>query len=687
MANRLPGFLVVGLSLGFAACGGDSLTIPPSTGTLQITTTTVGSDLDPDGYTLQVDALQPEAIGTTATVSVEELTPGAHNVVLTGFAGNCSVAGDNPRSVTIAVGQTTTAAFDVTCGGTTGALEVTAQTTGPSPDADGYAVSLDGTDRGPIGANAVVTLSNLPPGSHVVGLTGVAANCQVDGDNLRVVTIVAQGTATVTFAVTCVQPPPVVGVLRITTTTTPGPGQDADGYQFAVDGAEPQVIGVNATTDLANTAVGLHSVVLSNVASNCTVDDATKSAMVLAGVTVTVTFNITCGATTGSIRVATTTTGDNLDTDGYQFAIDGGSPQSVAANGDQTVAGVAAGSHTVVLSGIAGNCSGDESKNVTVAAGATSDVNFSINCTSTTPSASKSELSASPKDIDAGTESSTIKVTVKNEGGKVLGGVNVTLNSSGSGDTFTPTSATTGTDGVATFAFSSTVAGQKTITATAGGVTLTHTETINVAARPTTTDITGVSPEPSPSGQSIHVTFTVTPQGGGTPTGTVTIFSLQESGVGCTVDVGAGFCDFVLNTAGTHNLEATYSGDDQFEESSDPDGQTHEVTAADQAPTANNDPSSDQVSLYTTPGGGASLTVLAADGVLKNDTDPDPGTVLTASTPSSTTTNNGSVDLSSDGSFTYTPPGGFSGADTFSYTASDGQLSSSSATVTVNVTL
>jgi hypothetical protein len=649
MANRLPGFLVVGLSLGFAACGGESLTIPPSTGNLQITTTTVGSDLDPDGYTLQVDALQPQTIGTTATVSVEQLTPGTHNVALGGLAANCSVAGDNPRSVTIAVGETTTAAFDLTCGGTTGALEVTAQTTGPSPDADGYAVSLDGTDRGPIGANAVLTLSNLIPGSHVVGLTGVAANCQVDGDNLRVVTIVAQATATLTFAVTCVQPPPVVGVLQIQTITT-GTSLDADGYQFAVDGAEPQIIGVNATTNLANTAVGLHSVVLSDVASNCTVDDASKTATVLAGVTVTVAFNITCGATTGSIRVTTNTTGPEQDADGYQFAIDGNSPQAIVTNGDQTVAGVAAGSHTVVLSGvasnctvddasqnatvtsgatatvafnitcgtttgsirvatsttgenpddgyqfaidggapqsivangdqtvggfapgphtvllsdIAGNCNGDASKNVSVTAGATSTVSFSITCTSTVPDASKSTLSADPKDIDAGTESSTIRVTVKNDGGKVLGGVNVTPNASGSGNTFTPTSATTGTDGVATFAFSSIVAGDKTISATAGGVTLTHTETVTVSARPTTTEITGVDPEPSTSGQSIHVTFTVTPEGGGTPTGTVTVFS-QEEAAGCNnVPVSQGSCDFVLSVVGTHHLVAAYSGDSQF---------------------------------------------------------------------------------------------------------------------------
>jgi hypothetical protein len=376
----------------------------------------------------------------------------------------------------------------------------------------------------------------------------------------------------VTFNITCGA---TTGSIRVATTTT-GDNFDTDGYQFAIDGGSPQSIAVNGDQTVGDVSAGSHRVVLSGVASNCTVDDASQNATVTSGATVTVAFNITCGTTTGSIRVATTTTGESLD-DGYQFAIDLGSPQSVAANGDQTVSGVAAGSHTVVLSGIAGNCSGGASKNVTVAPGETSDVNFSISCTSTVPDASKSSLSADPKDIDAGTGSSTIRVTVKNDGGKVLGGVNVTPNSSGSGNTFNPTSATTGADGVATFSFSSTVAGDKTISASADGVTLTHTETITVAARPTTTAITGVSPEPSTSGQSIHVTFTVTAQGGGTPTGTVTIFSLQESGVGCTVDVGAGSCDFMLNTTGTHSLQATYSGDAQFEESSDPDGQSHVV--------------------------------------------------------------------------------------------------------------
>lgn len=71
------------------------------------------------------------------------------------------------------------------------------------------------------------------------------------------------------------------------------------------------------------------------------------------------------------------------------------------------------------------------------------------------------------------------------------------------------------------------------------------------------------------------------------------------------------------------------------------------------------------------------LSVPLPSGVLANDTDPD-GDTLTASLIDQAT--NGSVTLNSDGSFTYTPEDNFSGDDTFTYSASDGE-----ATATANV--
>jgi hypothetical protein len=586
MHNRLSGFLLVGLAAGFAGCGGDSLTLPPTTGELEITTTTGGTEPDADGYTVQIDARQPQAIGAAATIRVSDLEPGTHNVLLTGMAANCSIAGENPRTLTITAGETTTAAFELTCGGTTGALEITVQTSGDSPDADGYAISLDGTDRGPIAANAVVTLGSLAPGSHVVGLTGLSANCTVDGDNLRAATVTPGSSTPVTFAVTCVAPPPSSGVLRVTTTTT-GDDPDNDGYLFAVDGGEGQPIGTNTATNVDNTAAGTHTVVLSSIAGNCTVSGGpSKQVTVPAGGTGTVAFAITCGAlppTTGSIRITTSTSGSDVDINGYQFTIDGGSPQAIQVSETQTVANIPAGAHTVVISGLADNCdlSGNPSRNVSLAAGETEDVDYSITCTSTAPpppSASESRIVADPKNIATG-GTSTITVTVRDADRDRLQGVTVSLSSTGTDNTITPASATTDEDGVATFTFSSTAGGDKTITATANGVTLNDTEVIVVSRRSSSIQITGDANDPSGPGETITVTFSVAFDGGGIPTGTVDIFSLEEALVGCTVDVSAGSCTFALNTPGLHHLQASYSGDNQFVDSSDPDGEEHNVSS------------------------------------------------------------------------------------------------------------
>ena len=65
------------------------------------------------------------------------------------------------------------------------------------------------------------------------------------------------------------------------------------------------------------------------------------------------------------------------------------------------------------------------------------------------------------------------------------------------------------------------------------------------------------------------------------------------------------------------------------------------------------------------------LVVEVASGVLSNDTDGDVGDVLSAVLDSDVS--NGTLTLESDGSFTYTPEAGFSGADSFDYVANDAQ--------------
>ena len=75
--------------------------------------------------------------------------------------------------------------------------------------------------------------------------------------------------------------------------------------------------------------------------------------------------------------------------------------------------------------------------------------------------------------------------------------------------------------------------------------------------------------------------------------------------------------------------------------------------------------------------------VVAAPGVLGNDSDADTSDTLTAG--GATTPAHGAVDLNEDGSFTYTPAEGYTGPDSFDYTVSDGKGGSDTGTVHLTV--
>ncbi len=101
------------------------------------------------------------------------------------------------------------------------------------------------------------------------------------------------------------------------------------------------------------------------------------------------TFDVTAAPPppTGSLAVTTSTSGATPDPDGYAFAVDGATPQPIADNQTITLTGVATGSHTVALSGIAANCtvSGGTSQTVNVPAGGTGTASFSVTCPTPPP--------------------------------------------------------------------------------------------------------------------------------------------------------------------------------------------------------------------------------------------------------------------------------------------------------------
>jgi hypothetical protein len=357
---------------------------------LSVSTSTQGVELDPDGYNLVIDGSQTQPVGLSATLVVDRLPDGDHSLELAGLASNCSTQSENPRTVTVRAGATTTAAFQVTCTATSGSVEVSTSTAGTGSDPDGFVVLLDGTERGAVAVGAAAMVSGVPAGSHSIGLTGLAGNCQVAGENPRTITVSPSQTTQVPFSVSCTVPGPTAGTLEISTATT-GSNPDPDGYSVALDGGATQPIGSTSSLTLTNVGSGARRVELLGIAPNCSVSGSNpRNATVAAGQTTRVTFTISCAALppeTGSVRVTTATSGGSLDPDGYTVTVDGGGSQTLAVNGTRTIPNLAVGSHSMELSGLASNCSvaGDNPRNATVAAGQTVTISFEVNCVAASP--------------------------------------------------------------------------------------------------------------------------------------------------------------------------------------------------------------------------------------------------------------------------------------------------------------
>lgn len=114
------------------------------------------------------------------------------------------------------------------------------------------------------------------------------------------------------------------------------------------------------------------------------------------------------------------------------------------------------------------------------------------------PSPELSTVTASPTSIEAGTEQSTITVTVRDGAGAPVSGATVVLSATGGGNVLSQPSAPTGANGVATGTLRSAVPGTKVVSAVVNGaVTITATATVTVT-------------EPSTS-EPDHLVFRVQP--------------------------------------------------------------------------------------------------------------------------------------------------------------------------------
>ena len=240
---------------------------------VRVITVTSGSMPD-NAYTVSVDGeycwyYYCDELDIAANDNIGfDLPAGTHTLRLDGIAVNCTLAGPNPVTITVAPGATTTVTFSLDCP-PPGTLRVTAPTTGADLD-QFYSVYLDDRYLGQLYAPGSLELPAAAV-SHVVRLDDMTGNCTVGGANPATapVTITSGNLSEVTFPVVCA-PYPVLSITLTTTGTNPDAsyliGVDADwyygGYLYS------KTVPANGVA-LISLPPGQHFVHLTDVASNC----------------------------------------------------------------------------------------------------------------------------------------------------------------------------------------------------------------------------------------------------------------------------------------------------------------------------------------------------------------------------------------------------------------------------------
>ncbi|HSA55504.1 MAG TPA: hypothetical protein VLE53_07355 [Gemmatimonadaceae bacterium] len=273
----------------------------------------------------------------------------------------------------------------LSCGDTTepsgfGRIQVFVVTSGDDLDPDGYVVTVDALEQVPIGATGTTLLTSVPSGRREVGLENVAENCEVLGAHPAIVTVARDRSLTVHLSVRCRATGVQVTVSQI------GFDPDGDGFTLLVNGAPVKTLHPGVAVTHGGLEPGSHTVSISGVAANCTVEEPQlQTVTVTRGAATMVHFTVTCQATTGTVRVTVETLGEDFDPDGYVLHLEGGHSAVTTPNGVAHFARVAPGSRTVRIDGVVSTCQvlGDSEQTVDVVVGATAELTFRLSCTRT----------------------------------------------------------------------------------------------------------------------------------------------------------------------------------------------------------------------------------------------------------------------------------------------------------------
>jgi hypothetical protein len=243
------------------------------------------------------------------------------------------------------------------------------------------------------------------------------------------------------------------------TTTVAASGGTASFSTLTVNQARNGYTLVAQATGLTNaTSNGFNVTVPPPAVSATESDVSVNPASIAAGgsSTITVTVKDGAGAPLSGVSVSLSATG---------------SGNTLGQPGPTNASGVTTGTLSSTVPG---------SKTITAVAGATTLADQpSVTVTAGPPDPGQSTVTASPTRIGVGLGTSTITVRVRDGHGNLVSGATVALTASGEGNTLSPPG-TTNPSGVYTGTLSSSVAGEKIVSASADGIPLGQTAMVTV---------------------------------------------------------------------------------------------------------------------------------------------------------------------------------------------------------------
>jgi hypothetical protein len=294
--------------LCLAGCGDSDDSLP----NLRIAVATTGLDEDPNGYVANAGSRFTTSLPVNG-IREFILDPGTYEFRIEGLAPNCALQGPASTSVTISSGVPAELVLSVQCRAVTGVIEVRAPTSGRDFPLVGYSLYVT-SPAGDSWLSAVpvtypAIMPSLSPGLYELRFEP-AANCTLNGEDIRIVTVTAGGltrdTAKVAFEVTCRS---TTGDVRLSITTT-GTAPDPNGYTVAVDGVlvedyydyygndpVPLRLSSNGSHTFERLVPGDHVIELREVAANCAVQGQhPRTVSVSLGAVAELAIDVVCGA-------------------------------------------------------------------------------------------------------------------------------------------------------------------------------------------------------------------------------------------------------------------------------------------------------------------------------------------------------------------------------------------------------